>query len=50
LQQSKGERAQAGTDLEDDVVRGYTRRGNDPSYGIGVGNEILATLLAGPQA
>jgi len=45
LYEAEGQGAQPGPDLEDDVIFGNPRCGHDSSYGVGVGDEVLTTLL-----
>ena len=48
LEQTKGQRAQSGSDLQDDVLSADARGDDDPPYGVGVGDEVLPALLGGP--
>ena len=49
LEQAEGQRAEAGADLQHDVVRTDPGRRDDAADGVGVGDEVLAALLARPQ-
>ena len=48
-QQPEGQRAEAGPDLEDDVVRAQLRGAHDPPDRVGVVQEVLAEALRRPQ-
>jgi len=50
LRERAGQRAVAGTDLEDGVVRLEARRVGDALRGFGPGEEVLAPLAASRRA
>ncbi len=50
LEQSEGQRAESGADLEHDVVGGQVGGADDPAHGVGVVHEVLPEPLGRPQA
>jgi hypothetical protein len=50
LEQSERERAEAGADLDDDVVLVESRRAHDAAHRVGVDDEVLAERLGRPHA
>ncbi len=50
LEQPEGQRSQAGTDLDDNVIGADTGRTHDASHGVGVDDEILPALLGRADA
>ena len=50
LQQRQGQRAQAGPDLQHDVVRAHIGGAHDPAHGVRVDDEVLPALLGRADA
>ena len=49
VEEGQGQRAEAGADLDDDVVAGDAGLAHDPAHGVGVDDEVLPALLGRAQ-